>query len=106
MTRRLVDAVRAAAIPLAADTDLTPILNLIGDATLVLIGEATHGTHEFYRTCAALTQQFVGARGFSVVAVEADRPDAFRANRWVRGNGHDTTAEDALADFTRFPRWM
>jgi hypothetical protein len=45
-------------------------------------------------------------RGFGIVAVEADWPDAYRANRWVRGLGSDAIAEEALADFTRFPRWM
>ena len=106
MTDRLVDAVSAAAIPLNVDADLTRVMDLVGDATLVLIGEATHGTHEFYRTRAALTQQLIASRRFNVVAVEADWPDAFRANRWVRASGVETSAEEALADFTRFPRWM
>jgi erythromycin esterase-like protein len=101
-----VDAVRAAAIELHPDAGFTSVLNLIGDARLVLIGEATHGTHEFYRTRAELTQELIVSRGFNVVAVEADWPDAFRANRWVRGHGADTSAEDALGDFSRFPRWM
>jgi erythromycin esterase-like protein len=103
---RTLDDLRAAAIVLRPDTGLTPILDLIGDATLVLIGEATHGTREFYRTRAELTQELIVARGFNAVAVEADWPDAFRANRWVRGHSADTTAEEALGDFTRFPRWM
>ena len=106
MTDPAVDAVRAAAITVGADTGLTAVLDRIGDARLVLIGEATHGTHEFYRTRAHLTQGLITSRGFNVVAVEADWPDAFRANRWVRGNGPDTSAADALADFIRFPRWM
>ena len=75
-------------------------------ATIVLIGEATHGTHEFYRYRAELTRALIARRGFGVVAVEADWPDAYRANRWVRGIGSDTSAAEALDDFTRFPRWM
>ena len=75
-------------------------------ASLVLIGEATHGTHEFYRLRADLTRLLVERRGFTIVAAEADWPDAYRANRWVRLQGDDDTAEAALADFTRFPRWM
>jgi erythromycin esterase-like protein len=73
---------------------------------LVLIGEATHGTHEFYRIRADLTRALIQHRGFTCVAAEADWPDAYRANRWVRLLGDDRTAEDALSDFTRFPRWM
>jgi erythromycin esterase-like protein len=75
-------------------------------ATIVLIGEATHGTREFYRYRADLTRQLIERRGFGIVAVEADWPDAYRANRWVRGLGSDATADVALSDFTRFPRWM
>jgi erythromycin esterase-like protein len=74
--------------------------------SLVLIGEATHGTHEFYRIRADLTRALILQRGFTGVAAEADWPDAYRANGWVRLLGKDQTAEDALADFTRFPRWM
>lgn len=101
-----LDAVRAHAIPLDPSRGIGQILDLIGDATVVLIGEATHGTHEFYQTRAHLTQALIASRGFDVVAVEADWPDAFRANRWVRGQGDDRSATDALADFVRFPRWM
>jgi erythromycin esterase-like protein len=75
-------------------------------ASLVLIGEATHGTHEFYRIRADLTRALIQHRGFTCVAAEADWPDAYRANRWVRLLGDDQTAEAALSDFTRFPRWM
>jgi erythromycin esterase-like protein len=74
--------------------------------SLVLIGEATHGTHEFYRIRADLTRALIQQRGFTCVAAEADWPDAYRANRWVRLLGEDESAEAALADFTRFPRWM
>ena len=76
------------------------------DASLVLIGEATHGTHEFYRIRADVTRLLIERRGFSIVAVEADWPDAYRANRWARLLGDDETAEEGLNDFTRFPRWM
>src|SRR5438105_9468200 len=84
---------------------LTPLLDLVGDAHFVLIGEASHGTHEFYRTRAELTKALILEKGFNLVAVEADWPDAYRANRWVRG-GDEAGAEAALGDFVRFPRWM
>ena len=83
-----------------------PMLDAIGDARLVLIGEASHGTHEFYQTRAELTKALIAERGFTLVAVEADWPDAYRANRWVRGVSGGSATGDGLADFTRFPRWM
>src|SRR5437016_3648666 len=76
------------------------------DATVVLIGEASHGTHEFYRTRAELTKALILHKGFNIVSVEADWPDAYRVNRWVRHASTDDTAESALGSFTRFPRWM
>ncbi|MCA9876524.1 MAG: erythromycin esterase family protein [Thermomicrobiales bacterium] len=101
-----VSALRAAAIPVAGVADLDPILDLIGAAKLVLIGEASHGTDEFYRTRAAITRRLIAEQGFTAVAVEADWPDALRVTRYVWGAGPDTTAEAALGDFRRFPRWM
>ncbi|HEV8094101.1 MAG TPA: erythromycin esterase family protein [Burkholderiales bacterium] len=85
---------------------LRPLLDAIGDARLVLIGEASHGTHEFYQIRAELTQVLIRERGFTLVAAEADWPDAYRANRWVRGASSEAGPEAALGDFTRFPRWM
>ena len=101
-----VDVVRDHAIVLDETRGVGQILDLIGDASVVLIGEATHGTAEFYRTRAHLTQALIASRQFNIVALEADWPDALRAGRWVRGNGPDTGAEAALGDFERFPRWM
>ncbi len=82
------------------------ILSLAGDARFVLIGEASHGTHEFYRYRAEITKRLIAEKGFSAVAVEADFPDAYRVNRFVRGFGADETAERALSNFQRFPLWM
>lgn len=95
-----------AATPLTGDADLDHVLDLIGDARLVLIGEASHGTHEFYRTRAALTRRLIEERDFTAVAVEADWPDALRVNRYVRGQAADASSDEALSDFRRFPRWM
>jgi erythromycin esterase-like protein/predicted phosphoribosyltransferase len=72
----------------------------------VLIGEASHGTHEFYRERAEITKRLIAEAGFTAVAVEADWPDAYRVNRFVRGASDDKSAEEALADFRRFPVWM
>lgn len=86
--------------------DYDPILERIGDRGLVLIGEASHGTHEFYRERAVLTKRLIVEKGFAAVAVEADWPDAYRVNRYVRGEPGDTDSEEALRGFERFPTWM
>jgi erythromycin esterase-like protein len=78
----------------------------LGRAELVLLGEATHGTHEFYAIRSAITKRLIAERGFRAVAVEGDWPSAARVNRYVRGVGSDEDAEAALGDFVRFPRWM
>jgi erythromycin esterase-like protein len=60
-------------------------MELLGDARVVLLGEASHGTHEFYRERARNTQRLIRDRGFTVVAAGADWPGAYRVNRWIRG---------------------
>jgi len=102
----LVRAVRAEAHPLAALDDLDPLMAAIGDARIVLLGEATHGTAEFYRLRAALTRRLVEERHFDAVAVEADWPSALRASRWAQGDERDASVDEALEGFERFPRWM
>lgn len=82
------------------------LMDLIGDVSVVLLGEATHGTHEFYRTRAEITKALIREKGFNAIAVEADWPDAYRVNRYIRGVGDDRSAIDALGDFSRFPLWM
>src|SRR4051812_47758594 len=103
----LSNAVRDAAYPLTgASTDYDSLMRLVDDARFVLLGEASHGTHEFYRERAQITKRLIAEKGFTAVAVEADWPDAYRVNRFVRGEGDDTSAEEALGDFHRFPTWM
>ena len=85
---------------------LDDLLELVGDARFVLLGEASHETHEFYEIRAELTRRLVAERGFAGVAVEADWPSAARVNRYVLGVSDDDDAEQALGDFVRFPRWM
>ena len=94
-------------VPLTgAPRDFDPLLSLVGDARFVLIGEASHGTHEFYRIRAEITKRLIREKGFGSVAVEADWPDAYRVNRYVRGRTGDDDAEEALSGFRRFPQWM
>lgn len=102
-----VAVIRADAIPVEEGTPADQVLfDLVGDAQLVLIGEASHGTSEFYAARAQITRRLIEDRGFGAVAAEADWPDAYRVNRYVRGGGDDATAEEALRGFERFPTWM
>jgi hypothetical protein len=99
--------VRKSAIPLNGDkSDYDALMNLVGDARFVLLGEATHGTHEFYRERARITRRLVEEKGFDALVLEADWPDAYRVNEYVRGRGTDANAEKSLSGFTRFPRWI
>jgi erythromycin esterase-like protein len=86
--------------------DYDGLLEAIGGSSLVLIGEASHGTHEFYRERALLTRRLIEEKGFRAVAVEADWPDAYRVNRYLHGAREDADAEEALRGFRRFPTWM
>jgi erythromycin esterase-like protein/predicted phosphoribosyltransferase len=88
------------------ERDYDALIERARDARIVLIGEASHGTHEFYRDRARITQRLIVELGFDAVAVEADWPDAYRVNRFVRGESADSDAEAALGEFHRFPRWM
>jgi erythromycin esterase-like protein/predicted phosphoribosyltransferase len=98
---------RAAAIPVAEGTPGDDVLfDLVGGARIVLIGEASHGTHEFYAARARMTRRLIEQKRFRAVAVEGDWPDAYRVNQYVRGRSKDETAEEALRGFRRFPSWM
>jgi erythromycin esterase-like protein len=100
---RLHDAIHPAR---RANDVIEPILDLIGTARVVMIGEASHGTREFYAWRAAITKKLITDRGFTAVCVEADWPDAWRVNRFVRGFDDDSSPAEALAGFKRFPQWM
>src|SRR5207248_5419280 len=89
-----------------APRDYDPLIDRIGNSSFVLIGEASHGTHEFYQQRAQITKRLIAEKGFAAVAVEADWPDAYRAGRYARGEGDDPDAEAALSGFQRFPTWM
>ncbi|HLM61675.1 MAG TPA: erythromycin esterase family protein, partial [Pyrinomonadaceae bacterium] len=99
--------VREALHPLTgAERDYDPLMELIGDARFVMLGEATHGTHEFYSERARITRRLIEEKGFDAVVLEADWTDVNRVNRYIHGERKDTVAEKALSDFDRFPRWM
>ena len=104
--RQALQAIRALAVPLSDDDRHDALLQMIGGARFVLLGEASHGTHEFYRERALITQRLIADLGFHAVAIEADWPDAYRVHQYVRGQADDADARGALAGFQRFPRWM
>jgi protein-L-isoaspartate(D-aspartate) O-methyltransferase len=83
--------------------DLAPLLKRIGDARVVLIGEATHGTSEFYRMRARITRELIERKGFKFVAIEGDWPDAARVDHYVR---HAEYPPSEWTAFARFPVWM
>jgi erythromycin esterase-like protein len=85
---------------------LGELIDLAGGSRFVLIGESTHGTSDFYALRAELTRRLIEDEGFGAVAVEADWPDAYRVNCYVRGAGDDRDPESALRGFMRFPQWM
>src|SRR5437773_1101879 len=89
-----------------APRDYDPLLDRVGNARFVLIGEASHGTHEFYQQRAEITKRLIEEKQFTAVAAEADWPDAYRVNGFVRGYPGDADASEALGDFKRFPTWM
>ncbi len=104
--RELDDLTRQSVELTGASDDYDQLLERVGSRRFVLLGEASHGTHEFYRERARITKRLIEEKGFTAVAVEADWPDAYRVNRYVLGESTDVDAQTALADFRRFPAWM
>ncbi len=102
--RELPGAIRQAAIPLGEGVP-PGLLQVLAPRRIALLGEASHGTHDFYALRAAVTRDLVERHGCTAVVIEGDWPDAWRVNRWVRGLDGGT-AESALAGFERFPTWM
>jgi len=101
------DEILSLARPLVDPEDLQPLTDHIGGNHLVCIGEASHGTSEFYRWRAELSRRLITAHGFTWIGVEGDWPDCWRINRWVRGQDQqDLAAGDMLAHFDRWPTWM
>ena len=96
-------AKHAEAFTTLEEANLEPLLDRIGDARVVLIGEASHGTSEFYRMRARITQRLIEAKGFGIVAAEADWPDAARIDNYVR---HREVPPSEWTAFARFPTWM
>lgn len=102
-----VDVLRSESLRLGdSSRDYDALLESVGERDFVLLGEATHGTQEFYRMRGEITLRLIDEKGFDAVAVEADWPDAYRLNHFVRNESADAAAVLAFEDFQRFPRWM
>jgi erythromycin esterase-like protein len=97
------DFLCAAVLRLTKKASLDPLLDLAGNASFVLLGEASHGTHEFYSKRAEIAKRLIREKGFHAVAVEADWPDAHRVIRYVRGRSNDANSLRAISGFARFP---
>jgi erythromycin esterase len=98
--------VRKQAAPLRDPGDLDPLLDRIGQARVVLLGEASHGTHEYYAWRAALTRRLVSERGFSFIGVEGDWPDCYRVNCSVTLASVAEDPREVLRGYERWPTWM
>src|SRR5262249_3222821 len=104
---RLSDAIAVRARPLSGDAGSSDELaRAVGGARIVMLGEATFGTHEHYRERIRITRRLIEEHGFRAVAVEADWPDAYDVNRWVKGVSAARDASEALGRFRRFPSWV
>ncbi len=101
------DEMRALAQPLTTAADLDPLLERVGDARYVLLGEGSHGTAEYYSWRAEITRRLVVEKGFSFVAVEGDWSDCYRVNRCVK-SGREVPADprEVLEGYERWPTWM
>ncbi|MEN3363605.1 MAG: hypothetical protein V7606_879 [Burkholderiales bacterium] len=101
-----LETLRMEAKIIRSEVDYSHVLEQIGDASVVLLGEATHGTQEFYNMRAEICKRLITEKGFDAIAVEADWPDALRVSRFVQHASNDHTADEALGGFQRFPQWM
>ncbi|OIR17569.1 erythromycin esterase [mine drainage metagenome] len=97
---------RNASLILGQTEDYNALANLVDDVDIVLLGEASHGTSEFYHERATITKLLITQYGFNAIAIEGDWPDAYRVNQYVKGQLNDITAKQSLDGFRRFPTWM
>ena len=105
--KEVVNTIQKHTHPLNNGKDLKPLFDRIGDARIVMLGEASHGTHEYYTWRAHISKRLIEEKGFNFIAVEGDWPDCYRLNRYVKGyEGDEKDAVDVLKDFNRWPTWM
>ena len=103
----IIQSIRQWAYPLHEQADIQPLLDKIGDARIVMLGEASHGTHEYYTWRSYITKRLIEEKGFDFIAVEGDWPDCYRINRYIKGADPSANkAFDVLHEFRRWPTWM
>jgi erythromycin esterase len=103
----VVNHIRGHSHPLAGANDIEPLMNRIGNARIVMLGEASHGTHEYYTWRTIISKRLITEKSFNCIAVEGDWPDCYRLNRFIKGYGQPhSTAFDLLHSFNRWPTWM
>ncbi|SES00880.1 erythromycin esterase family protein [Psychrobacillus sp. OK032] len=103
----LEEAIKKYSLPYENKKDLTPVLDAIGDAKIVLLGEASHGTSEFYSVRADLSKRLIEEKGFTLIAVEGDWPATQHVNRYIKGYKEGPAdVQHALKAFKRWPTWM
>jgi erythromycin esterase len=102
-----VKVIRQSAHSLNSKADLGPLFERIADAKIVMLGEASHGTHEYYTWRSYITKKLIEEKGFNFIAVEGDWPDCYRLNRFIKGYDIDNkSAFKVLHAFNRWPTWM
>ena len=103
VARSLADVVK----PFNTDSDIDALINRIGDARIVMLGEASHGTHEYYLWRSRISKRLIEEKGFSFIAVEGDWPDCYKLNRYIKGYADaGNSAKEILSSFNRWPTWM
>lgn len=106
-SNKIIELLSRTSLPLENLNDLDPLIDYIGDAKYVLLGEASHGTHEYYTWRAKITQRLIQEKGFSFVGVEGDWPDCYRLNRYAKGYlNSEKDIYGVMREFKRWPTWM
>lgn len=102
-----IQKISAKSHPLTTNRNLDRLMDRIGDARIVMLGEASHGTHEYYTWRSVISQQLITEKGFRFIAVEGDWPDCYRLNRYIKQyGGAQQNALEVLKKFNRWPTWM
>jgi len=105
--RVIIKEIQKYSRPLQNEQDLQPLYDRIGNAKIVMLGEASHGTHEYYTWRARISKKLIQEHGFSFIAVEGDWPDCYHLNRFIKGYEHTSAqAHEVLQEFNRWPTWM
>lgn len=104
--KSLTEAIKKFTLPFNTPEDLTSLINAVGDAKVVLLGEASHGTSEFYKVRAELSKRLIEEKGFTIIAVEGDWPSTQHINRWIKGYDSNSNIQEVFKEFERWPTWM